>query len=203
MFQVGVVDRLAPMSPTSVANDLQEMFSAFSIDDGVYQQVLANLCAEDIARLRFFPAFMVQRGLSFTELGNHIPSRRERAQLLLPEGKQRAAASSKFGFDHVLPPGLGKSRHVEEATQLASPFVVKPPSDPDLVFAAYAMAVFGPLLQQFRDKQRAALLRCQRALRPLELALVEHRCLSATKVAATRKPAMFAFLTCTQQWPDR
>ncbi len=203
IFQPGAVEHWAPMTPAAVVEDLRQMFEAFPIADEVYLRVQHELRPGDVHSMRFFPGFMAQRGQAFMELGNHIPSRQERARLLAPEGKQRAPANSKFGLDHVLPAGMDKNAHIAEAIKLPSPFVVGPPQDPDVAFAASAMATFGPLLGNFRVAQQAALLRCQAALQPLEAALVPHRCQAADKVARERKPAMFAFLTSTQQWPDR
>jgi hypothetical protein len=136
-------------------------------------------------------------------MGPRPLSAQERAQAWAYLGMQRAAGNSHRGLDHLLQPGLGRERHMEAALALPSPYRPGTCTDPDLRFAAYAMAVWGPHLSQWRDHQRMLLQRMVEALRPMTNALRRRMPESVRRVAAKKNPAMIALITILLRWPDR
>ena len=74
-------------------------------------------------------------------------------------GRQRAAGDSRKALDHLLPPGLSKEAHMQQAFSTPSPFHRLDTIDPDLMFACMALRVWGPLLPVWRQRIRRLLHR--------------------------------------------
>ena len=116
---------------------------------------------------------------------------------------QRAPGNSSRGLDHLLPPGLGREKHMEAARALPSPYRPGTVTDPDLRFAAYTMAVWGPAIEPWRRQQQQLLLGLVEAMRPLANALRRLMPDTVKRVAAKKDPAMVALVTILIRWPDR
>ena len=106
-------------------------------------------------------------------------------------------------MDHLLPPGLGKDAHIQRALAAANPFGMGQPADPDLQFAAEALACFGTQIGEWREIERKGLEDTLAALTPLREALSPWRSPTALAVAPHRDVAGIAFFTAILRWPDR
>ena len=111
---------------------------------------------------------------------------KHRALAMAGCGVQRAPGDSKRGLDHLLPPGLGRRQHVDQALRMPSPFSQQTPMDDDLNFAAELMGVFGPRAQAWRERQRGSLRRILGAMEPIRAALLPRRSSTSLAVAASR-----------------
>ena len=129
--------------------------------------------------------------------------KRSRARLMAVAGRQRAAGDSSFGLDHLLPPGMGKEAHMQETKFMQAPFSEHHLEEEDLLFAIECMAVFGPYVARWREQQMAAFQRVVSALRVVDTQLKSFQTRSAQVVAAHKSPAVIAFLTAINKWPDR
>ena len=98
----------------------------------------------NLNRLQRFWVFLKVHGHTAAEAGPEWAMQRQRALAQAALGSQRAAGDSKKGLDHMLAPGLGKEQHIAQASKANNPFEVQQPADLDLVFAAEALAIFGP-----------------------------------------------------------
>ena len=103
----------------------------------------------------------------------------------------------------MLQPGLGKEKHMETALKLPSPYKPGTTTDPDLRFAAYTMAIWGPFIGQWRHQQQQLLGGLMEAVRPLTEALRRRMPKSVRQVAEKKDPAMVAMTTVLMRWPDR
>ena len=104
-------------------------------------------------------------------MGPHARSAQETAQAWAYLVMQRAAGRSHRGLDNLLQPGLGRDRHIVTATALPSPYRPGTTTDPDLRFAAYTMAVWGPLIGPWREQQHLLLMKLVEALQPMTEAM--------------------------------
>ena len=117
--------------------------------------------------------------------------------------EQRASSVSKRGLPALVRPGLGKLGHIEAAGRLASPFQLGGRVDDDLVFAARAVAVFGPWAHIWREKQMKAAEKVVRAMQPLSDLIRTKLHPDVARVAADKEPAVMALFTTLLRWPDR
>ena len=128
---------------------------------------------------------------------------RTRAAQYAGFGTQRSAGDSRRGLDHLIDPGLGPDRHLAAAKQLENPFSHHLVTDSDTRFAARVNALLGVHAAPFRRSQILLLRKCSEALEPMNKALWQCRNTNSMKVAAKKRPDVFAFLTCILRWPDR
>jgi hypothetical protein len=156
-----------------------------------------------VLSLQRFWAHEVRHGHGGGVMGPRPLSAQERAQAWAFMGMQRASGNSSRGLDHLLRPGLGRERHIEAATALPSPFKPGATSDPDLRFAAYTMATWGPLVTRWREQQETMVRVLAECVRPLTEALRRRMPASVRKVAAKKDPAMIALVVVLIRWPDR
>ena len=89
------------------------------------------------------------------------------------------------------------------ATALPSPYRPGTTTDPDLQFAAYTMAVWGPFIGPWREQQRFLLMGRVEALQPMTEAMRWHMPESVRRVAVKKNPALIAFFAVLIRWPDR
>ena len=75
-----------------------------------------------------------------------------RALLQAAVARQKAAGDSRKGLDHLLPPGLTKEDHMQQAFSIPSPFHCLDTLDPDLMFSCMALGVWGPQLPVWRQR---------------------------------------------------
>ncbi|CAK0868326.1 unnamed protein product, partial [Prorocentrum cordatum] len=115
----------------------------------------------------------------------------------------RAPGDSKRGLDHLLPPGLGRQQHIDQALGLPSPFTQQRPMDDDLHVVAEMMVVFGPRSQVWRERQRGSLRRIMDAMEPIRASLLPRRSSTSVAVAADGDVAGIASLTAALPWPGR
>ena len=158
---------------------------------------------EGVLALQRFWAHEVRRGRADGPMGPRPLSAQERAQAWAYLGMQRAAGNSHRGLDHLLQPGLGKEGHMEQAMALPSPYKPGTVTDPDLRYAAFTMAVWGPFIEQWREQQMQLLLKLGEAVRPMTEALRRRMPETVRRVAAKKDPAMVALITILLRWPDR
>ena len=92
---------------------------------------------------------------------------------------------------------------MEQALTLKSPFTLCHDPDSDLQFAADTLSAWGPFLEQWRTTQTAALKHLDKALRPVNIALVSLMAPSVKAVAKDRNPANLAAAVSILRWPDR
>ena len=116
---------------------------------------------------------------------------------------QRAAGHSKRGFDHLLQPGFGREKHMEQALAFPSPYKPGATADPDLRFAALTMAIWGQYITPWRKQQENMLLCFTEAVRPFTNALRRLMPETVERVAGKKNPAMIALTTVLLRWPDR
>ena len=130
-------------------------------------------------------------------------SAQERAQAWAYLGMQRAAGNSHRGLDHLLQPGLGREKHIAAATALPSPYRPGTTTDPDLRFAAFTMATWGPFIGPWREQQLLLLMGLAEAVRPLTEALRRRMPETVKRVAGKKDPALIALFAVLLRWPDR
>ena len=148
-------------------------------------------------------AHEILRGHEDGPMGPRARSARETAQAWAYLGMQRAAGKSRRGLDHLLQPGLARDRHMETATALPSPYRPGTTTDPDLKFAAYTMAVWGPSIGPWREQQRLLLTGFVKALQPMTEVKRRRMPESVMKhVAVKKNPALIAFFTVLIRWLD-
>ena len=160
-------------------------------------------CGGAVFALQRFWAHEVRKGRGGGPMGPRPLSSQERAQAWAFMGMQRAAGNSHRGLDHLLPPGLGRERHMEAALALPSPYKPGATDDPDLRFAAYTMATWGPLVTRWREQQETMIRGLAECVRPLTEALRRRMPESVKRVAIKKDPAMIALVTVLIRWPDR
>ena len=158
---------------------------------------------EGLHSLQRFWAHELRHGRGTGSMGPRPMSAQERAQAWAYLGMQRAAGNSKRGLDHLLRPGLGREGHMKEALALPSPYRPGTTTDPDLRYAAYAMAVMGPYIETWRAQQATLLLQLGEAVRPMTEALRRRMAPTVKRVAAKKDPAFIALVAILLRWPDR
>ncbi len=105
-------------------------------------------------------------------------------------------------MDHLLPPGLGPTKHISCGEELPNPFHPSPWPEPDIAFVIHAICVWQHHLQALSNRSRQVMRSVIKALHPLQMALKPHRCLAAQRVSASKNAAFVAFLTVLLRWPD-
>jgi len=178
------------------------IFSEFTVGHAVWHSVRQKLKPLAIWQLQAFSAWALGRGIVLDSLGPTPITRQHRAELFAGLTGQRYPGNSRKGLDHLLPPGLGKEQHMEAAGRLPSPFRLREWPDPDVDFVLHAVAVWRQHLASYSAQCRRVLTQVSKALQPLETALATFRCVSASRVAAQKRPGMMAFLTVMLRWPD-
>ena len=158
---------------------------------------------DGLLSLQRFWAHETRHGRANTTLGPRPLSAQERAQAWAFLGMQRAAGHSKRGLDHLLRPGLGREGHMKEALALPSPYRPGTTTDPDLRYAAYTMATWGPHIERWREQQTVLFNLLVEAVRPLTNALRRRMPPTVKRVAAKKDPAVIALITVLLRWPDR
>ena len=139
-FDNYLVDRFpGVLSARDLVRDMQEQLPMIR---GNWDKVETILHRGNLRRLQRFWIFLRLQGHTATEAGPEWAMQRQRALAQAALGSQRSAGDSKKGLDHMLTPGLGKERHIVEATKANNPFEVKQPMDLDLAYAAEALATF-------------------------------------------------------------
>lgn len=187
---------------SSICRDLQDTFSDFRVEASVWAHLQSELDHVPLHTCQAFVAWMSSRTDDLSQLGPTPIDARHRTALFAGLSGQRHPGSSKRGMDHLLPPGLGKTEHVDQAKALPSPFQTRDWPEQDIDFVLHAITVWQIHLPAYAAKCRRGLAQAFRALRPLDEALGVHRGESARRVAAGKRPACVAFLTALLRWPD-
>ena len=191
------------MSSEQVGQVMFRLFDGIQVPDGVQAQCTADLATIDLSTLQAYWIFICENGHTEEEAPPCWKSQRQRGLAVAAQGLQRAAGGSSKGIDHLLQPGLGKERHIEQATALFSPFDVEAPLDLDLDFAILAVATFGPQVQAWRTRHMDILRQVLVILKPVQTFLATRRVPTAQAVAGERHVALMAFFTALLRWPDR
>ena len=185
-----------------IIHGVRHCFPDCPVDEAVWAQVQLNLQSCHLPELQIFTAWCHLKQLPWHVLGPVPILRKDRAMLYAGLSGQRYPADSSKGLDHLLPPGLGKLRHLDQSRSLPSPFSVTPWPDHDVQFVVETIAVWRQFLPRWAEAQRHYLQTLARALRPLDLALQRHRVPSSQQVAADKHPAFVACMSVLLRWPD-
>jgi hypothetical protein len=190
------------LSADQIVDMMQLQLPEDIVPDAPWPQVRRDMASIPLWRLQLFWAHEYLQGRECMEMPPDWAGQRERAKLNASLGRQRAPGDSKRGLDHLLPPGLGPEAHWKEACTLDSPFRLDQAIDKDLVFAAKAIATFGPAIRHWREEQHAVMISVTRVLAPIS-ELIESRLDPVVARAASKKrPAHMAFLASCLRWPD-
>ena len=84
-----------------------------------------------------------------------------------------------------------------------SPYAVTIPHDMDILFALYALGVWGRYLQHWRYRQEAKFKQIVQLLDVLLPYIDKCRVSAARAVAGTHHVSLMAFVTVLLRWPDR
>eukprot|EP00435_Cladocopium_sp_Y103_P010988 s1261_g2.t2 len=179
-----------------------QIFPSVALAPDVWALVQTRLAPLPLWRLQAFTAWAVGRGLAVDQLGPTPVTVRHRTSLFAGLSGQRHPGNSKKGLDHLLPPGLGKEEHVRRALLLPSPFKLRDWPELDVDFVLHAIATWQHGLVGYSEQCRRVFRQACVALQPLDDALSFFRSSSARKVAASKRPAVLAFLTALLRWPD-
>lgn len=185
-----------------ITKQMQSCFSAISLPDAIWSQVRRRLIVCDIASLQLFPAWQRLQGQEWQLLGPVPLNSRDRTRIFAGLTGQRYPGASNKGLDHILPPGLGPECHMEEGSQVTSPFNPQPWPEPDVAFVLHAICVWQEAFQGLVYRMRSTFRSVVAALHPLHCALAPHRCPAAQKVAVQKNAALVAFLSVILRWPD-
>ena len=188
---------------SDVVNDMRQMLATAPVPDNVWMALQHSLDHIPLRRLQSFNAWSVGQGREAPEFGPTPLTRAHRVQMFASLSGQRYAGNSSKGMDHLLPPGLGKDAHMAQAKLLHSPFRMRDWPEPDVHFVLMAIATWQEFLPAYTAKLRHYISCVVKALKPLDLALSQHRGEAAKRVAANKSPAFMAFLTSLLRWPDR
>ena len=191
------------MSAHDVVEDIKDMFSLLPVQEFDWLKLEVRLASCNIAWLQVYWADASSRGLDPVQQGPQWSMQQKNAALCAGLGVQRRTGSSPKGMPPLLPPGMGKSPHCSVALQLISPFDHSQVVDDDVDFSLRTMAVFGPYLHVWIDRQILALEQCQGAIAPLEQWLDTHKPAHVVQVAGAKKPGMMALGSSLMRWPDR
>ena len=191
------------LSPRDVVTDMQDMFAPLPVGDFDWHSLELRLATCNIAWLQVYWADASSRGLDPLQQGPQWSMQQHNAATCAGLGVQRRTGVSPKGMPPILPPGMGKAHHSAAALALGSPFDLSQVVDDDIDFSLRTMAVFGPYLHVWIDRQTFALSSCQTALAPLEQWLDLHKPAHVLQVARAKKPGMMAFSSSIMRWPDR
>ena len=197
------------LSPDQCVDQMILLFAEMDFKDKKFKlpwrEVRSSMKLQEAAvmALQRFWAHEVRRGQCDGAMGPRPLTAQDRAQAWAYMGMQRAAGHSKRGLDHLLQPGLGREKHMDQALALPSPYKPGATADPDLRFAAITMAVWGPYITPWRKQQENMLLCLTEAVRPLTNALRRLMPETVKRVAGKKNPAMIALTTVLLRWPDR
>jgi len=186
----------------SVAQRLPGFFPDCEVPAEVWMDVERRLSHCRLAELQAYAAWCTLRGLSTDELGPQPLHRADRARIYAGLSGQRHPTDSAKGLDHLLPPGLGKEGHIEQALQLPSPFRAGAWPELDVQFTLEAICTWREALPRHASVLRHILTTVATALQPLEAALDSWRVESAHRVASSKRPGFVAALTVLLHWPD-
>ena len=182
---------------------MKQILHGLLIPESVWELTRTALSELDSEWLQVEPVWRWLQGFRQLEQGAEWRSQRRRALALASTGYQRAPGDSKRGLDHLLPPGLGKEEHVAQACDVPHPFSTPSPMDTDLKFVMHTAQVFGEDLPLWRSHQTKVWDSLVQALEPLYTVCHQKRAPDARSVAATKNPAVMAYLTTILRWPDR
>ena len=172
--------------------------------DVAWQQVHERLAACGLVSLQAYPMRRRLRQEPWEMLGPVPIWGRMRSAIFAGLTGQRYPSSSAKGLDHLLPPGLGKEEHVAQAKRLpSSPFHPADWPEPDVSFVVQALGVWQQFLPAYSQRLRHTLKAVEKAAQTLRPFLESVRCVSANKVAQSKRPAFVATMACLLRWPDR
>ena len=191
------------LGPEALVRDMQSQFQEFALPKAVWLETLHRLTACDLLLPQTSVAFARGTGANWQVMGPTVINQRLRAAVYTSNSGQRYSSESCKGLDFLLPPGLGKERHILAAKALPSPFQPKPWPELDIHFVLHTLAVWRESLPLLAQRQRDVLRAIHRALRPLDAALWPFRCASSQRVAHQKSPAFAACMVSLLRWPDR
>ena len=173
-----------------------------------FPKQLMNTVNEQIAQvglvsLQAYWAYLRLQGHTAADAPPTWSTQQRRGLAWAAVGKQRAAANSRYGLDHLLQPGLGKEEHIRQARLLDSPYDAQMPLDDDIAFAIYALACWQGHMPRWRDHQAAKVRKIAGILESLLPYVDKARVPSAKAVASSRHVPLMAFMTGLLRWPDR
>ena len=190
------------ITSTELVDSTRKCFTNCPIPDAVWHECGNRLACCDLKCLQGFSAWCRLKGLPWEELGPTLVHKRDRTAIYAGLSGQRYAAQSQRGLDFLLPPGLGKEEHMRCSLELPTPFVARDWPELDIGFVLDGIRVWRGALPRWTQRLRNALKKMAAALSPVEDALSRWRVLSATQVAATKKPAFISAMACLLRWPD-
>ena len=155
------------MSPAEVVADARLQLDFDFIPRSVWEQVALDMEGVAVAELQAFSAFAKCRGDSTEIFGPAWAAQKDRAFALASMGFQRAAANSSRGLDHLLPAGLSPLEHIGFTLHMSHPFQSQSRADPDLCFAAQAVAIWGPFVEGYRRQILSTINEAVLALKPV------------------------------------
>ena len=191
------------LSQHDLIEDIQEQFPSLKFPAELVERFKSAKVKIPVARLQ---CYWVWTQLKQREAGNQGPGwtgQRRRGIMAASLGSQRYPGSAKLGLDHIIKPGLGKSKHMQKALELESPFIVQGVCDEDVAFTACATAVLGPWLAGWRCCQAKAMTQIKKCLQPLETWMATQMPASVKLVAGSSCPVWMATMTSLLRWPDR
>ena len=191
------------MCAEKIVREMQSVFAAVSMDAAVWTDLARQLPGQACSECQCYWVDTQLRGFACEEQGPEWSQQRAKAVSQASLGAQRAASTSKKGLAELVPRGLAPQRHMEHALQLQSPFDTMLVLDDDAWFAVRTLRTMGRHIRMWRQKQKRALHAVARALIGLDAALRQSMPEGVKRVAATKSPAMMAFLTIILRWPDR
>ena len=185
-----------------ITEGMKTCFPDLSIPTTVWETVENRLKFCDLPSLQAFSAWQRLQGQPWQMLGPVHLNAVERTKIFAGLSDQRYPGTSSRGMDHLLPPGLGPSKHISCGEELPNPFQPSPWPEPDIAFVIHAICVWQHHLQALSNRSRQVMRSVLKALYPLQVALAPHRCFAAQRVSATKNAAFVAFLTVLLRWPD-
>ena len=191
------------LSVDYIISDMGIQLESLSVPPHVWQECRQSLSHCDLVLPQAFSCFQRSRGQDWSQCPPRPLLARDRTQIYASNSGQRYSSEESRGLDFLLPPGLGKSGHVQASSELPSPFSAKRWPDDDVFFVAYTVAIWQDALPLLAGRQRHCLKCISRALTPLRQWLSGARCDSAQRVAASKDVAFLACMTTLLRWPDR
>ena len=191
------------LSVDDIIHDMELQFEPLPVPHCVWQECRNSLSHCDIVLPQAFSCFQRSRGKDWHLCPPRPILARDRTQIFASNSGQRYSSEESRGLDFLLPPGLGKHRHVVASAQLPSPFCAKRWPDDDVFFVAHTVAVWQDCLPLLAARQRHCLRCISRALTPLRQWLCGAQCDSAQRVASAKDAAFVACMTALLRWPDR
>ena len=172
------------------------------VDDTVWQTCEHRLSHCDLPSLQCFSAWCRLRNLPWEELGPDLVRRRDRTAVYAGLSGQRYAAQSSRGLALLLPPGLGKEKHIEASRVLPTPFAPHDWPELDISFVLDSIRVWRGALPRWTQQLRRIVRLVAQAVQPLEDALARWRVPSARQVATTKRPVFLTVMASLIRWPD-